>query len=138
MRRRTRNTILAILAVVALLLALGALPGLLRSGDPYYMTATAADDGTLPENRSVVDGAALPDERFPYATSALANATAGAPGRSEPYWEGPIGLKEPFTHSPFDELSALEQRNGTATDDAVYVRTGESLYRLAITRENDA
>ncbi|MDS0282017.1 hypothetical protein [Haloarcula onubensis] len=40
MRRVTRNFLLAMGVIVVLLLALGALPSYLRSGDPYYMTAT--------------------------------------------------------------------------------------------------
>lgn len=139
MRTRTRNLILAILGVVAVLLALGALPSLLRSGDPYYVTATAADGGTLEaENRTAVNGTALPESRYPYSAAALAGASPDVPGRSDPYWRGPVGVKESFTHSPFDELSALRQRNATAvTGDGVYVRDGESLYRLAVTRGDD-
>jgi hypothetical protein len=136
MRRRTRNAILAILAVLVLLLALGALPGLLRTGDPYYVTATAVDSTG---GATVVNATGLPEARFPYTTTALANATADRPGRSDPYWEGVVGVKEAFTHSPFDELSALRGRNASAaTEEGVYVRTGESLYRLAITRADNA
>jgi len=57
MRRVTRNLILALLGVVVVLLALGALAGLLKSGDPYYLTATAvnASDG----NANATDGDAV-------------------------------------------------------------------------------
>jgi hypothetical protein len=135
MRRRTRNAILVILAVLVFLVALGALPGLLRSGDPYYVTATAVDGG---DDRPAVNATGLPAARFPYTTAALSNATADTPGRSAPYWKGPVGFKEVFTHSPFDELSALAGRNATAaTDGGVYVRQDESLYRLAVTQEDD-
>jgi hypothetical protein len=136
MRRRTRNAILVILAVLVLLVALGALPGLVRSGDPYYVTATAVEStGT----GAAVDATGLPEARFPYTTAALSDATADRPGRSDPYWKGVVGVKEAFTHSPFDELSALRGRNTTAaTDDGVYVRTNETLYRLAVTRTDDA
>jgi hypothetical protein len=138
MRTRTRNLILAILGIVALLLALGALPGLLRSDDPYYVTATAADDGALPDDRIAVNSTTLPEGRYPYTTAALDGASPEIPGQSEPYWRGPVGVKETFTHSPFDELSALRQRNATAAiDDGVYVRDSERLYRLAVTRGDD-
>jgi hypothetical protein len=163
MRRVTRNLILALLGVLLVLLALGALPGLLKSGDPYYLTATAANasgtaaegtaaatatttdssGGTATENatganatatanatRPAVDVTNLSARRFPYTTAALAD------GRSDPYWRGPLGLKEAFTHSPFDELDALRGRNRNATDgDAVYVRENGTLYRLAVRQE---
>ena len=133
MRPRTRNLVLGILGVLVVLLALGAVPGLLKSGDPYYVTATAVD-----ENRTAVPVDDLPADRFPYTTGALAATTSDAPGRSDPYWRGPVGLKETFTHSPFDELATLRQREPDATaGDAVYVRDNESLYRLAVTRTDD-
>ncbi|PSQ28058.1 hypothetical protein BRD09_07910 [Halobacteriales archaeon SW_10_68_16] len=139
MRPRTRNLVLGILGVLVVLLALGAVPGLLKSGDPYYVTATAVDESTPPgENRTAVAVDDLPADRYPYTTAALAAATGDAPGRSDPYWRGPVGLKEAFTHSPFDELASLQQREPDAADgDAVYVRDNESLYRLAVTREDD-
>lgn len=133
MRRVTRNVLLGLLAVVVLLLALGALPGFLRSGDPYYLTATPATVGAGGAAVNVTD---LPEGRFPYATAALGNASADAPGRSHPYWRGPIGLKEAFAHSPFDEVDALAGREPDATDgDAVFVRRGETTYRLAVVQE---
>jgi ABC-type transporter Mla subunit MlaD len=45
MRRVTRNAVIGLVVIVVLLLALGALPGFLGTGDPYYVTATADDDG---------------------------------------------------------------------------------------------
>ena len=135
---RTRNLVFTILAVLVVLLALGALPSLLRSGDPYYVTATPAEGAPGADGGTVVNASGLSGERFPYTTAAVADATADAPGRSEPYWRGPVGVKEAFTHSPFDELSSLRGRTATAPDgEAVYVRDNERLYRLAVTREDD-
>jgi len=142
MRRRTRNVILVILAVLAVLLALGALPGLLKSGDPYYLTATADgewagnDTAALADNETAVNVTELSERRFPHATEALAAVTPERPGQSEPYWKGPIGIKETFTHSPFDELDSLRQRNVVArSGDGVYVHDNETLYVLSITQE---
>jgi len=130
MRRVTRNLILALLAVVVLLLALGALPSYLKSGDPYYLTATPVE-----ENRTAIEVSDLPADRYPYTTAALANASANASGQSAPYWRGPVGLKGALTHSPFDERDALAQRNASAVDgDAIYVRQNNTVYRLAITQ----
>jgi hypothetical protein len=113
MRRVTRNAVVLLLVVVVGLLALGALPGLLKSGDPYYLTAE-------PVNASGENVSAA-------STEALRNGTA------EPYWKGPWGLKETFTHSPFDEVSALSGRNATAvSDDGVLVRDNGTLYRVAV------
>lgn len=118
MRQITRRVTLALLAAIVLLLALGALPGYLKSGDPYYMTATATD------NRTAIPADSLSDNRYPYTAAALANATAAAgdgtanaTGRSEPYWKGPVGLKGAFTHSPFDEFDALQRLDGDAVRD---------------------
>jgi len=130
MRRITRNFLLGVLAVLVLLIALGALPGLLKSGDPYYLVATPASADVA------VNVTDLPANRYPYATAALANATVDATGRSEPYWRGPVGIKGAFTHSPFDEVDALTGRQPNATDgDGVFVRRNGSVYRLAVTRE---
>ncbi|MFD1587904.1 hypothetical protein ACFR9U_13025 [Halorientalis brevis] len=131
MRRVTRNFVLGILLVVALLLALGALPSYLKSGDPYYLTATP-----VAENRTAIDSADLAPDRYPYTTGALANASANETGQSDPYWKGPIGIKGAFTHSPFDERDALTQRNTSAVDgDTVYVRQNNTVYRLDITQQ---
>ncbi|RXK47321.1 hypothetical protein [Halorientalis pallida] len=136
MRQITRRVTLAVLAAIVLLLALGALPGYLKSGDPYYMTATATD------NRTAIPADSLAPNRYPYTAAALSNATAAAAdgtanatGRSEPYWKGPIGLKGAFTHSPFDEFDAIGQRNtSAATDTAVFVRENGTVYRLEVTQ----
>lgn len=130
MRRVTRNFILALLAVIVLLLALGALPSYLKSGDPYYLTVTPVE-----ENRTAVNVSDLPADRFPYTTGALANATDTEPGQSDPYWKGPIGVKGSFTHSPFDEHDALTLRNASAVDgETIYVRQNNTVYRLEITQ----
>jgi hypothetical protein len=130
MRRRTRNLTLAVLGVVLVLLALGALPSLLRAGDPYYVVATPAAAGPA------VNATDLPAQRFPYVTAALGNATATEPGRAGPYWRGPTGFKEAFTHSPFDEFDALAARQPNATDgEAVFVSVPAGRFRLAITQE---
>jgi hypothetical protein len=136
MRQITRRVTIAILVAIALLLALGALPGYLKSGDPYYVTATETD------NRTAVPADALAPNRYPYTTAALANATGAAgngtenaTGRSGPYWKGPIGLKGAFTHSPFDEFDAVGQRNtSAATETAVFVRDNGTVYRLEVTQ----
>jgi hypothetical protein len=128
MRPVTRNALIGLLIVLALLLALGAVPNYLRSGDPYYVTAETIDG-----DRPAVNASDLPERRYPYTTEALRDAAANGTGQSAPYWKGPYGVKESFTHSPFDELSALRMRNASATDgDALYVTRNGTLYRLAI------
>ena len=127
MRRRTRTVTLVVLGFAVLLLALGALPSLLRAGDPYYVTAQPGGD------HPAVNVTDLPDRRFPYVTAALGNATTDREGRSGPYWRGPVGLKEAFTHSPFDEVSALQSRNASAaTDDGVLVRSNDTLFDVSV------
>jgi|APHM01.1.fsa_nt_gi hypothetical protein len=153
MRRVTRNFLLAMAVLAVLLLALGALPSYLRSGDPYYMTATPAADGNgnatggavaqtpagtataTSANADIVNGTNLSDRRYTYTTEALANATADSKGRSSAYYRGPVGAKGVFTHSPFDEYDSLVQQYPTAADgDAVRVRSDGTVYRLAITQ----
>ncbi|WP_181685995.1 hypothetical protein [Halorhabdus salina] len=130
MRRRTRIAALVILGIVVFLLALGALPSLIKSGDPYYVTATPV------EQHSAVNATALDERRYPYMSTALSAASDDEPGRSERYWKGYVGFKEAFTHSPFDEIDALRQRNPDANDgDGVYVRDGDRYYRLTITQD---
>ena len=132
MRRVTRNFVLLLVAVSVALLALGALPSLLGSGDPYYLTADPVEengsDGASVANASAaVTGSALSERQFPYTTEALGN------GSSKPYREGPWGLKEAFTHSPFDERDALAARNATAVSgDGVLVTYNGTLYRIAV------
>ena len=140
MRQITRRVTVAILVVLALLLALGALPSYLKSGDPYYLTATPADG-----NHSAVDLSNASERRYEYTIGALRDAEAevgvnvtdrNATGRSDPYWEGPFGLKESFTNSPFDEMDALGLRNESAVEgETVYVSYNGTLYRLAVTQD---
>jgi hypothetical protein len=128
--------LLVLVALVVALLALGALPSLLGSGAPYYVTAEAvgdanASDGESP--RAVFDASSLTDRRYPYVVGAIEN------GRSDGYREGPFGVKEVFTHSPFDEFGAIETREPDAVDgDIAYVAYDGTIYRLEITREGDA
>jgi hypothetical protein len=130
MRERTRNATLAILGVVAILLALGALPGLLRSGDPYVVIAEADGD------HAAIDVTNLSTQRYPYVSAALANASATTAGRSARYWRGPLGLKEAFTHSPFDEFDALRGRQPNATEHGdIHVHNANGQFRLTITQE---
>ncbi|WP_255152399.1 hypothetical protein [Halorarius halobius] len=133
MRRVTRNVILATLLVVVLLLALGALPQFLRSGDPYYMEATAVD--AAPADVDPVNASAVPSRRYPYTAAALdaaANASDGV-GRSDPYWRGPFGVKGAFTHSPFDEMGAYrDQYPGAVRGERAFLVRGNATYRLAI------
>jgi len=131
MRQITRRVTLALLVALALLLALGALPSYLQTGDPYYLTATPADG-----NHTAVDASLLNTDRYPYASAALADAAPNRAGRSDAYYRGPFGLKGAFTHSPFDEVAAVGARNASAVDrDGVFVRQNGTLYRLAVTQE---
>jgi hypothetical protein len=156
MRRVTRNLLLGIALVLVLLLALGAVPSLLRSGDPYYVSATPVGDanGTVaadvsrgdetagPANvttratAAVINASALSGRAFSFTTGALADAGANHTGYSDPYWRGPVGFKEPFTHSPFDELASLRQRAPNATDgDTVRLADNGTLYRAGVTQD---
>jgi hypothetical protein len=162
MRRVTRNAVALLVLVALALLALGALPSLLQSGDPYYLTSEAVNESVVnatlaaagngmatdtasaagtatvtgtatassaATDASVINGTALSERRYPYTTEAVRNGSAG------PYYEGPWGLKEPFTHSPFDELSALEGRNPAAvTPEGALVRYNATVFRVAVGR----
>ncbi|MHB9287118.1 hypothetical protein ACKVMT_08765 [Halobacteriales archaeon Cl-PHB] len=131
MRRRTRNVTIAILAIVALLLALGALPSLIKSGDPYYVTATPADGGG-----PAVNVTEYPASHYPFTMGAITDADGNATGYSSAYWKGYVGFKEAFTHSPFDEMDSLRGINASAADgDAVYVVDDGTRYRVALTQE---
>lgn len=133
MRRVTRRFIVALAVIIVALLALGAVPGLVRWGTPYHLAATPT------ENRTSIDATDLPERRFPYTTAALRNASGNRSGQSGPYWRGPVGLKEAFTHSPFDEVAALSGRNPDATaGDAVFARVNGTVYRLEVTGEGAA
>ena len=138
MRPITRNALLVIAGLVVALLALGALPGLIRTGDPYYVEATvAAGSG------AAVDGGDLSERRFPYTFEALSAVESGAdPARSEPYYTGVVGLKGAFTHTPFAEFEEFETRNPETVErtgdspvgDIAYVAGDDTRYRLEIVR----
>ncbi|WP_435196143.1 hypothetical protein [Natronomonas sp. EA1] len=128
MREVTRNTLVAIGVVVVLLLALGALPSLLKSGDPYYVTAEPVSEAPT---ETTINASNLSQRAYPYTFGALANAPEG--GQSEPYWKGPFGFKEAFSHSPFDEFAAYREQYAGATDgEAVFIRQGNTTFRLTI------
>jgi hypothetical protein len=119
--------LLILLGLVLALLALGALPSLLASGDPYYVTATEVDP-----DRATVDVTNFSERQYPYLFAALSD------GRSGSYYEGPVGIKGAFTHSPFDEFGALRTRSPDAVDGNVaYVQHNGTVYRLELTRETD-
>ncbi|ESP87291.1 hypothetical protein [Candidatus Halobonum tyrrellensis] len=125
MRRVTRLFAAGVLAVLLLLLALGAVPSYLGSGDPYYLTATPADgDGPA------VNVTDYSERRYPYLFGALGSDD----GRSEPYQRGRFGVKEAFANSPFDEYRSVRQfapANAT-TDDAVVVSYNGTRYRVSV------
>ncbi|MFC7018809.1 MULTISPECIES: hypothetical protein [Haloarcula] len=133
MRRVTRDLLVGLTVVLVLLLALGAVPSLLKSGDPFYVVATPVDDQS--SNVTAVNSTALDAQFYPFTATALSNATADEAGRSGPYWRGPVGLKGAFTHSPFDEHDALSQQYPAATDgEQVRVRHNGTLYHVAVTQ----
>jgi hypothetical protein len=124
MRRVTRNFLIAIALVVVALLALGALPSYLGSGDPYYLTAEPIET-----DEPAIDVNNATERRYPFLTSALANDD----GRSDPYLADSYGIKEWFTHTPFDEVDALtQQMPEAATDDRVRVRRDGRVYDVEV------
>lgn len=144
MRRVTRNFVVSILVVLVLLLGLGALPSYVQTGDPYYVEATVADgDGPA------IDLDALSEERFPYTFEAVSatgtesdERSDSSSGRSTAYYTGPVGVKERFTHTPFDEFDEFQTRQSGALDrsptspvgDVAYVTADGVGYRLEIVR----
>ncbi|WP_254839066.1 hypothetical protein [Natronomonas marina] len=142
MRTITRNAVLVIVGLLVVLLALGALPSLIQTGDPYYVEATVVD-GSGP----AIAGENISERRFPYTFGAIAAAESGAdPARSEPYYTGVVGFKEAFTHTPFSEFSEFETRNPAAVEraddspvgDIAYLRANGTRYRLEIVRVPEA
>ena len=134
MRPITRKFAYGLVGLVVFLLALGAVPSLLGSGDPYYLLAEpTADDG--PAYNLTAEGTDdLTQRRFQYFVA----ATNASDNRSAPYREGPIGLKESFSHSPFDELESFRgfaPANAT-TNDAVFVEFEGERYRVELVRGN--
>jgi len=136
MRGVTRSLLVGIAVVLVLLLALGAVPSLFKSGDPYHVNATPTEGDGEWNATTAVDASQLSDRTHPYTTTALTNASANRTGYSEPYWKGPFGLKGVFTHSPFDEVSSLRQRNPNATaGDRVRLSDNGTVYLVAVTQE---
>lgn len=124
MRPITRRAILGFAVVCVCLLALGALPSLLGSGDAYYLTATPTE-----REGPAVNVTDLSERRYPYLTAAIET------GRSEPYRQGPLGLKESFAHSPFDEEDALFTRNPDARrGGGIVVVDGDDRYLIEVTQ----
>lgn len=134
MRPVTRRLVAGLLVLLVLLLALGALPSYLKSGDPYYVQAEQVN-GTGPDANGTIAAANLSERAHPYTFEALraaANASDGK-GRSSPYWRGPVGVKGAFAHSPFDEMNSYRQRYpGATTDGTARVRYANRTYRLTI------
>ena len=127
MRPVTRNLLIAIALVIVALLALGALPSYLGSGDPYYLTAEGIET-----DEPAVDVNDVDERRYPVLTGALESAD----GRSEGYQLGPYGVKEWFTHTPFDEVDALTQRvPEAAVDDGVRVERDGQTYYVEVTQD---
>jgi len=138
MRPVTRNLVLGILGILVLLLALGALPSLIETGDPFYVEATVAN-----ASGPAVAGDDIAERRFPYSFGAVDAAAAGAgPARSDAYYSGVVGLKAAFTHTPFSEFDEFEtlapdavRRPGESpVGDVAYVRSNGTRYRLEIVR----
>ena len=132
MRRIMRNALVIVGLVLVALLALGALPGYLGSGEYYYLEVTATDD-----RGEAVDVEGISERRYPYLTTAL----AADDGRSEGYQRALGGFKDAFTHSPFNELEALQRSEpGSIRDDgdrAVIDRDGDR-YSVTIVSETEA
>jgi hypothetical protein len=105
----TRRALAGLALVVVALLALGAVPSALGSGDPYYLVVEPTDGSG--EAGEAVNASLLSERRYPY----LFDALVASDGRSEAYRRGRFGLKESFAHSPFDEVDALATQNPNAT-----------------------
>ena len=108
MRRIMRNALLLTGFVIVALLALGAVPSYLGSGEAYYLEVTPTDaDG------EVVNVTGISGQQYPYLTEAL----TAADSRSAGYQRALDGAKQWFTHSPFDERDGLARRNPAAVSD---------------------
>jgi hypothetical protein len=98
--------------VVIGLLALGAVPSYLGTGPTYHLTVTPASvDQPTSVDQPAVNVSDLSGRRYPY----LAEALAAPDGRSSGYQRGQFGVKEAFTHSPFDEVDGLRARQPNAS-----------------------
>lgn len=133
MRPITRKFAYGLLALVLVLLALGAVPSLLGSGEPYYLTAEPTAESGPAYNLTAEGTDDLTRRRFEYFFSAVESPE----NRSKPYRRGPVGIKESFTHSPFDELDSFRSfapANATTTD-AVFVEFEGTRYRVRVARD---
>ena len=108
MRRIMRNALLLTGFVVVALLAVGAVPSYLGSGEAYYLEATPTDEGG-----AAVNATAISERRFPYLTTAV----TADDGRSAGYQRALGGYKTWFAHSPFDEFDALQRLDAEAVRD---------------------
>lgn len=127
MRALTRNVLLIIGLVIVVLLALGALPGYLGSGDPYHLTVEPVDT-----DQPAIDVSDVSERRFPFLISAL----TASDSRSIPYQTGSRGVKEQFTHTPFDEIDALgERKPETVQDDGVRIIYEGERYYVEVVQE---
>ena len=130
MRRIMRNALLLTGVVIVVLLAVGAVPSYLGSGESHYLTATATD-----EPGSAINATEISERRFPYLTAAL----TGDSGRSDGYQRALGGYKTFFAHSPFNEFDALKQRNAAAVrDDGERVLVTYKGDRYSITLGSDS
>lgn len=130
MRPATRTFLAAVLVVLVGLLALGALPSYLGSGDRYYLEATPVAEADGPAYELNVTEGGVAERRFQYFLSAVGSSD----GRSKAYQRGPYGLKEEFSHSPFDEVATFREfAPADAVDgDAVLVRYNDTRYRVTV------
>jgi len=125
-RRVTRNLVVVIALAVAVLLALGAVPSYLGGGESYHLAVEPTA-----ESGPAVDASNVSARRFPYLSGALESPD----GRSERYRAGRYGIKESFTHTPFDEVDALVRRVAEAErDDGVLIEYRGERYRVRIVR----
>lgn len=132
MRPITRKFAYGLGGLLLLLLALGAVPSLLGSGDPYYLTAEPVTVDGPAYNLTAEGGEDITRQRFEYFFSAL----AADGNRSKSYQTGPLGVKESFSHSPFDEVDSFKSfapENATSGD-TVFVRFEGTRYRVAVSR----
>ena len=135
MRPITRKFAYGLVALVVVLLALGALPSLLGSGDPYHLTAEPTATAGPAYNLTAEGTDDLTRRRFQFFFSAVESSD----NRSKPYREGSIGLKESFTHSPFDEMDSFREfapQNATV-DDSVFVEFDGERYRVQVVQAGD-
>jgi hypothetical protein len=132
MRPITRNVAIVIVAVLVVLLALGAVPSLLGTGEPHYIEATTVTETDVPGDVDPANASTLLERSYPYSFGAIA-AAENTTGRSDAYRTGLFGLKRSFSHSPFDEMSAYKAQYPDAVRGGVtFVHAGNTTYRLTI------